>query len=116
MVLSDRQNPEHRNCFYIVSDILGVVTLFEEDSGKTKIMYKANLSFVEMRDYLKIMLDAGLLQESKKGERKIYKATQRGREYMESFGKTKQLLKPIQKPDNQGITMPPEYLLVRAQK
>lgn len=113
MVLSDRQNPQHRNCFYIIDDILGVVTLYEKGVGKTRIMYRANLSFDGTRDYLKIMLGAELLQEGKEGERTIYKATHKGLEFRESFGRTKQLLKPVQESDNQAVVMPPESLLTK---
>lgn len=115
MVLSSRQNPKHRNCFYIVNDILGVVTLYA-DPGITKIMYKASLSFEETRDYLNLMLDAELLEAVKSGERTKYRATEKGHEYIWSFGKTKQLLKPVQQSDNQAVAMPPEHLLARAHK
>ena len=45
---------------------------------KTKIMYTANLSFVQLNKYLTFMMDNGLIRQSIVGQREVYITTIKG--------------------------------------
>jgi len=79
-----------RDRLYIIAEILEVAL---EGVLKTQVMYKANLSFAQLNEYLHLMLDLNLLELSKNTERHVYKTTQKGVRYLESYRKIKELLK-----------------------
>ena len=79
-----------RDRLYIIAEILEVAL---EGVLKTQVMYKANLSFAQLNEYLHLMLDLNLLELSKNTERHVYKTTQKGIRYLESYRKIKELLK-----------------------
>ena len=79
-----------RDRLYIIAEILEVAL---EGVLKTQVMYKANLSFAQLNEYLHLMLDLNLLELSKNTERHVYKTTQKGTRYLESYRKIKELLK-----------------------
>jgi len=79
-----------RDRLYIMAEILEVAL---EGVLKTQVMYKANLSFAQLNEYLHLMLDLNLLEFSKNTERHVYKTTQKGVRYLESYRKIKELLK-----------------------
>jgi len=54
-----------------------VLVVTSNGALKTQIMYKANLSFAQLNEYLSFLLEVGLLKTVKKGEKKIYKTTRR---------------------------------------
>jgi len=60
---------------------------------KTQVMYRANLSFAQLNEYLKIMIDLRLLEISKNTERTTYKTTQKGMRYLQSYREIRDLLK-----------------------
>jgi len=45
---------------------------------KTNIMYRANLSFIQLNKYLAFMVDNGLIRQSIVEHRKVYIATIKG--------------------------------------
>ena len=67
---------ERRSRFEIMANILGVAVY---GAKKTNIMYKANLSFTQLNEYLKILVNANLLE--KNGS--IYSTTQKGKFFYE---------------------------------
>ena len=50
---------------------------------KTKIMYKAYLSYAQLKDYLSMMLENGLLEYVE--GKKLYKVTEKGMKYMKTY-------------------------------
>ena len=52
-------------------------------SSKTKIMYKAYLSYAQLKEYLEVLVENGLL-EYEEGELK-YKTTERGIRFMKTY-------------------------------
>jgi predicted transcriptional regulator len=52
-------------------------------STKTKIMYKAYLSYAQLKEYLTILIENGLL-EYEEGELK-YKTTEKGLRFMRTY-------------------------------
>jgi predicted transcriptional regulator len=60
---------------------------------KTQVMYRANLSFAQLNEYLKLMLDFKLIETSKNTDRTIYKTTTKGVRYLQSYRELRDLLK-----------------------
>lgn len=64
---------------------------------KTHLMYRANLSYTMLRDYLKFLMDNELLGTSNYPDEKvtIYKTTNKGSKFLESYTALKELAAPI---------------------
>ncbi len=60
---------------------------------KTQVMYRANLSFAQLNEYLKLMLDMKLLECVKNSDRTLYKTTSKGMRYLQSYRELRDLLK-----------------------
>jgi predicted transcriptional regulator len=76
-------NPrKRRDRLYIIAEILDIA---KDGALKTQIMYKANLSFAQLNTYLNLLLETNLLEKTKQGRKNIYKTTQKGIEYMQSY-------------------------------
>jgi len=60
-----------------------------EGKIKTHIMYKAKLSYAQLNEYIQLLLNKGLLENvtirQKRIDRKVYKTTHRGLEFIENF-------------------------------
>jgi len=54
---------------------------------KTRIMYEAYLSYVQLREYLSVLIENGLLEYA--AHTRTYKITPKGIEYLELFEQTK---------------------------
>jgi predicted transcriptional regulator len=66
----------------IISEILKIA---DNGSSKTRIMYGAYLSYVQLKDYLKVMLENELLTYD---EHKLqYKTTEKGRMFLKTYDK-----------------------------
>ena len=85
---------KNRNRLGIVANIL---TIAKTGALKTHLMYRANLSYTMLRDYLKFLLDNGLLSESQYPEDKVtlYRTTDKGTRFLESYVALKDLASPI---------------------
>ncbi len=60
---------------------------------KTQMMYRANLSFAQLNEYLKLLTDLKLLDIPENNVRKIYKTTSKGMRYLQSYREINELLK-----------------------
>jgi predicted transcriptional regulator len=60
---------------------------------KTQLMYRANLSFAQLNEYIKILVDLGLLSIDNNSQRTVYRTTQKGMRYLQSYREIKDLLK-----------------------
>jgi len=60
---------------------------------KTQVMYRANLSFAQLNEYLKLMLDIKLLETVKNSQKTLYKTTAKGVRYLQSYREIRDLLK-----------------------
>jgi predicted transcriptional regulator len=76
----DRSKPERRDKLVIMTEIIGIAI---EGASKTQIMYKANLSFSQLKRYLTLLSHHCLLKKSAYAGREIYKATPKGVEFIE---------------------------------
>ena len=52
---------------------------------KTQIMYKANLSFSQIRDYLSFLTEMGFLRVRVETRKRIYETTSKGILYIENY-------------------------------
>ena len=80
-----------RNTFDIMADIL---TEAKENTRKTRIMYKCNLSHRQLEIYLNLLLEIGFLQyhSNKENNAKYYEITSRGLEFLKIYSKLKHLM------------------------
>jgi len=72
---------KNRNRFQITQAILEVA---RDGVGKTRIMYRANLSFKLLENYLMVLVRAGLLKV-KEGERTMYMTSEKGHQFLREF-------------------------------
>jgi len=80
---------KRRDKLYIIAEILEIS---KQGILKTQIMYRANLSFTQLNEYLKFMLKNELLQKSPFNDREIYKATNKGLDFLQSYHDTVRLV------------------------
>ena len=64
----------------------------KEGAAKTKIMYKASLSYSQLKDYLSILLERELIEYSDKDQ--IFRITDKGRRYLYLYSKVMELITP----------------------
>jgi len=64
-------------------------------AGKTRIMYRCNLSHRQLQVYLKLLLNTKLLMSTtEQGDRKtnFYETTTKGRDFLDAYCKLKELM------------------------
>ena len=90
-LIEDSFSPNRRrNRLSIMAEILDVA---RTGALKTQIMYRANMSFAQINEYLSLLLDLNLLKISKNSERRIYKTTAKGSQFIQSYRAISELLK-----------------------
>lgn len=62
----------------------GILDIARNGTRKTRIMYRANLSFDLLQKYLDMLVNAGLL-ELRGNDDRTYVATEKGRKFLEDF-------------------------------
>jgi len=85
----DSETPKRRDRLHIIAEILEIS---KDGSLKTQIMYRANLSFAQLNEYLDLLLDLELLQESVENYKTVFKVTEKGDRYLQNYYKLKELL------------------------
>ena len=89
--MSDGDNlHKRRDHLFIMAEMLEVTL---DGALKTQVMYRANLSFAQLNEYLKLMLDLKLIETIKNTERTLYKTTTKGVRYLQSYRELRDLLK-----------------------
>ena len=80
MATNDRRN--NRGKIQIMGDILGLST-----SGikKTHIMYRANLSYEQVHQYLSELIQKALLVQDASAEGIVYRTTEKGRQFLSYY-------------------------------
>jgi predicted transcriptional regulator len=81
----------NRSRLSIIYHILS--TCHDTQISQTKLMYKANLSYFQLKKYVSTLLAKGLLQEAVHNGKKSYRCTHRGRQYIEAFRDLTRLLR-----------------------
>ena len=77
---------KRRGKLEIIIDILSVAT---KDAKKTEIVYKANLNFKRVGNYLPYLEEKGLIENM--GSE--YKTTEKGKQFLRDYRKMKEQLK-----------------------
>ena len=70
-----------------------ILEITQEDALKTKIMYKANLSFTQLNTYLQFMVINDLITHKTFEGREVYVITLKGFNFLQMHGALLQLLK-----------------------
>jgi len=78
-----------RDRLSIMAELLGVA---REGAHKTRIMYQASLSFAQLNEYLTLVIDLNLLEAVKTSKRTIYKTTEKGLRFLQSYRGIMELL------------------------
>lgn len=81
-----------RNRFHIMAEILNAS---KDGLTKTQIMYRANLSFAQLVNYVSLLCELNLLETIKVDEKTIYKTTRKGKQFLQRFKEIKHLLKKL---------------------
>ncbi len=64
-----------------------------EGTTKTRIMYNAYLSYAQLKEYISVMSENGLL-EYQEGEQK-YKTTEKGMQFLRAYERMNEMTGPI---------------------
>jgi predicted transcriptional regulator len=100
---------KRRDKLYIIAEILDIA---KDGTLKTQIMYRANLSFTQLNDYLKFMLKIKLLNKIVENDKEKYKATEKGLNFLQRYREITQLLKTEENDDyKNNVKVPPPHLL-----
>ena len=90
---------KRRDRLLIMAEILEVAI---DGALKTQLMYRANLSFAQLNEYIKILSDLGLLGKEENSQRTVYRTTSKGMRYLQSYKEIKDLLKKERHSDPNG--------------
>ena len=90
MSIIDKNQRKRRDRLYIIAEILEIA---KDGTLKTQIMYKANLSFSQLNEYLDFLVKLNLLESKEINGRTIYKTTEKGLKYLDNYKEILQLLK-----------------------
>jgi predicted transcriptional regulator len=102
---------KRRDRLYIIAEILEIA---REGTLKTQVMYRANLSFTQLNDYLGFMLKISLLNKVSENGKDIYRATMKGMDFLQRYHEIVELLKTEENNGrNNNIRIPPPHLLRR---
>lgn len=81
-----------RSKLEICAKILGSIAEEERAIAKTQIMYRANLSYSQLQNYLSLLLELDLIKEVKQENRVTYEITEKGKLLLGSYRKVKELM------------------------
>ena len=73
---------KRRDRLYIIAEILIIA---KGGSLKTQIMYRANLSFAQLNEYLSFLIKMDLLKVKNENRRNTYRTTAKGEKYLEKY-------------------------------
>ena len=80
---------KRRDRLYIIAEIL---TIAKGGCLKTQIMYRANLSFAQLNEYLSFLIKMDLLKVNNENRRNTYRTTAKGEKYIEKYNDLANLL------------------------
>ena len=85
----DSYRPKRRDRLFIIAEILEIA---QEGALKTQIMYRGNLSFTQLNEYLNFLTERRLLKIIEEDGKKLYTTTRRGIKYLKNYREIKSLL------------------------
>jgi predicted transcriptional regulator len=98
---------KRRDKLGIIAEILEIS---KEGTLKTQIMYRANLSFAQLNEYLKFMLKTSLLKKFRINGKDVYSTTEKGINFLQRHFELTELLTEKENGRN-GVRIPPQNLL-----
>ncbi len=101
---------KRRDKLYIIAEILDIA---KDGVLKTQVMYRANLSFTQLNEYLQFMLKINLIEKIDQNDKEIYKATQKGLDFLQRYREINELLKSENGNGKNNVRIPPPHLLKR---
>lgn len=87
---TEKDTRKRRDRLYIIAEILSIA---RDTSLKTQIMYRANLSFAQLNEYLNFLLKMELLKCNTEEGKTTYKTTPKGIEYLQNYEEISNLLR-----------------------
>jgi len=111
-VWGSNPSAKRRDKLYIIAEILEIA---RDGTLKTQIMYRANLSFTQLNDYLKFMINGKLLDKVSQNDKDIYKASEKGMDFLVRYRELTELLRDEVENGKNGVKIPPTHLLKRNQ-
>jgi predicted transcriptional regulator len=81
MTLQLIENRQHRRDKLII--LMEIIAIAKKETSKTRIMFKANLSYTQLNGYLDFLLHHNLLEKIVGKRRISYKATYKGLDFYE---------------------------------
>jgi predicted transcriptional regulator len=99
---------KRRDKLCILAEILEIA---KEGTLKTQIMYKANLSFAQLNEYLKFMTKIKLIEKFVKNGKDVYFATGKGLDFLTRQCELNEMLKTDEEKPRNGVKVPPANLL-----
>jgi len=104
---------KRRDKLFIIAEIIEIA---RDGSLKTQVMYRANLSFTQLNDYLRFMIRISLLEKVLENDKEFYRATEKGLDFLQRYREINELLKTDgESSSKNGIRIPPPHLLRKNQ-
>ena len=108
-VFSLEEKTKRRDKLSIIAEIIDIA---KEGALKTQIMYKANLSFTQLGEYLSFMSSTDLLEKFADSGREVYSATEKGLNFLERHSQLVELINGCATGKN-GVKIPKKLLVRR---
>ncbi len=98
---------KRRDKLFIIAEIMDIA---KSGALKTQIMYRANLSFAQLGEYLRLLQKIDLLDKTVVNGKELYTATKKGLDFLQRHNEIMDLLSDSANGKN-GAKVPPEALL-----
>lgn len=76
----------------IIAEILDAAI---DGAVKTKIMYRANVNFVQFNEHLECLLEARLIRTIRSGGKTLYVITEKGKLLLDRFNETEEMFNTV---------------------
>ena len=106
--IAETTTSKRRDKLCIIAEILEIA---KEGTLKTQIMYKANLSFAQLNEYLKFMIKIKLMEKVVNGGKDVYISTEKGLDFLQRQCELSEMLKTDEEKPRNGVKVPPANLL-----
>jgi predicted transcriptional regulator len=78
-----------RDKLYVIAEVLEIA---RDGILKTQIMYRANLSYTQLNDYVNFMVKTDLLNKIVQDGKELYKMTEKGLDFLQRYREITELL------------------------
>jgi predicted transcriptional regulator/ribosomal protein L32 len=82
MSLASFKAKKGRDKLFVIASVLDTT---KDGALKTQVMYRANLSFTQLNDYLRFMLKTCLLEKVLQDDKETYRATAKGMDFLQRY-------------------------------